>query len=164
MKKLLALLLAGIVIVLFVSCGNSSSTISNEAEKVTETETSSDYPQVIINGKETTIEDILNDYESNEVSAEKKYENKPIYLVDKITSIESGIIIRGLGHFDTVIKTENNFEIGGDFENITEFNKGDLVVVEGYLYNVSFVSVSFGTRFEIYDGINKHTATISHYN
>ena len=113
MKKLLAILMAGAMIVSLASCGGAG--------------------KVIFNGEETSLEKINEEFNSNEVVAKEKYEDKKFTIIDRIEEIEADVRLVD-GSYDCQILTENGVDVAGDFD-VSKLKVGDMIKIEGYLFD-----------------------------
>lgn len=156
MKKLIALLLATILIFSLWACSNNSSTNSNSTSN-----TQKNVKATVINKKgateQLTAKELLDLSESNPVNFDNNYWSAKVTVTGTVNEIGGLSSINGT-HYNWTLKVEGgecDWFIGDDKYNtstisedlIASLSKGDTVEISGEIVGASFgeINISNGT-------------------
>lgn len=156
MKKILSLLLVGIMCMSLCACGNNPE--ESETEKKTEevSSTIEEYVELKDDNEEIIklgMTDIAEANEENPIQFEEKYLNKDVTIVGKITSINGATDYNG--HImDSYVELDGwLIETTGHEDIISELAVGDMVKVTGNIF------MAFADQTYIYK-VNDEVVTI----
>lgn len=111
--------------------------------------------KVYVNGTETTLGAMANEFEDNDVAATEKYcDDKEMVIIDRISSIEGPTTYNG-HTMQAYLNTKGGCIVEVSKAVAASLNKGDIVKIEGCLFN-------YFTKFQIYI-VNGHDVKVSLY-